>query len=110
MKKFLDALNGLKIALNHKSVLIQMMLGIIAIIGGLIIKLDFYEWLVFIICISLVVSLEIMNTAIEKIGDYLNLENDERIKKIKDLASGAVLISAIGSAIICLLTILRRIK
>lgn len=109
MKKFLDALHGLKIAVNHKSVIIQVFLGIIAIIGGLIIKLDYYEWLSFIICIGLVISLEVMNTAIERIGDYLNIEKDEKIRKIKDLSSGAVLISAIMSAIICLLTFLRRI-
>lgn len=109
MKKFLDALDGLKTALNHKSVLIQFILAILAVIGGIIIKLDYYEWLAFIICISLVITSEIFNTAIEKIGDYLNLEKDERIKVIKNLSSGAVLMSAIGSLIICIFTIIRRI-
>ena len=109
MKKFLDALDGLKTALNHKSVLIQFILAILAVIGGIIIKLDYYEWLAFIICISLVITSEILNTAIEKIGDYLNLEKDERIKVIKNLSSGAVLMSAIGSLIICIFTIIRRI-
>ena len=52
MKKFKDSFNGLKIALNHKAVRIQIVLGILAVIGGLIIRLDFYEWLAFIICIG----------------------------------------------------------
>ena len=109
MKKFSDAFNGLKIAIKHKAVLIQIGLGIIAIIGGIIIKLDYYEWLAFIICIATVISSEIMNTAIERIGDYLNIENDEKIKTIKDLSSGAVLVACLGALIVCIYVTIRRI-
>jgi len=109
VKKFIDAFNGLKIALNHKAVLIQFILGLLAILGGIVIKLDYYEWLAFIICIGIVISGEIFNTAIERIGDYLNIENDLKIKQIKDLSSGAVLIGAITSLVVCILALLRRI-
>ena len=108
MKKFKDALNGVLYALKHRAVLVQLLLAICAIIGGLIIKLDQYEWMAFILCISMVISSEIFNTAIEKIGDYLNEEYDERIKIIKDLASGAVLINSIASLIICIICVIRR--
>ncbi|MBP1529920.1 MAG: diacylglycerol kinase family protein, partial [Erysipelotrichaceae bacterium] len=70
-KKFADSFNGLKIALKHKAVLTQCILGVMAIIGGLIISLDYYEWLAYIICIFMVISMEIMNTAVERIADYL---------------------------------------
>lgn len=109
MKKFKDAFNGLKIALSHKAVIIQIVLGVFAIIGGLIISLDYYEWLAFIICITLVVLCEIFNTSIEKIGDYLNINKDEKIKTIKDLSSAAVLISALGALAVCIAVIIRRI-
>ena len=109
MRKFTDALNGIKIALNHRAVLIQAVLGICAVAGGIIIDLDYYEWLAFIICIVSVISCEIFNTAIEKIADYLNIDKDERIRAIKDLSSAAVLLSAIGALIICILTVFRRI-
>ncbi len=109
MKKFFDSFHGLKIAINHKAVLIQIVLGIIAIIGGMIIKLDFYEWLAFIICISLVIMCEIFNTAIEKLCDYLNSQKDERIRIIKDLSSAAVLISAFGALVVCVVCLLRRV-
>ena len=108
MKKFLDALNGLKIAFNHKSVIIQIILGVIAIIGGLIIKLDYYEWFAFIICIVLVIMAEIFNTSIEKIGNYLSIEKDEKIKQIKDLSSAAVLITSIGALVVCIICVIRR--
>lgn len=110
MKKFLDAYNGLKTALKHKAVMIQIVFGIMAIAGGAIIRLDEYEWLSFIICIALVILCEIFNTAIEKIGDYLNDQHDERIRTIKDLSSAAVLVSAIGAFLVCLTVLIRRIR
>ena len=109
MKKFLDAFNGLKIALGHKAVIIQIFLGVLAIIGGIIIKLDYYEWLAFVICIGLVVFAEIFNTAIEKIGDYLNLQKDAKIKTIKDLSSAAVLISALTALVVCVMCVIKRL-
>ena len=43
MKKFADAFRGLGLALREKSVRIQCVLGLMAVIGGIIIRLDFYE-------------------------------------------------------------------
>ncbi|MBR4470753.1 MAG: diacylglycerol kinase [Erysipelotrichaceae bacterium] len=109
MKKFRDAFNGLKIGMHHKAVIIQCVLGTMAVIGGLIIKLDHYEWLAFVICIMSVISMEIMNTSVEMIGNYLNMNEDPKIKAIKDLSSAAVLVSGIGSLIVCILCLIRRI-
>ena len=109
MKKFSDAFNGLKIGFSHKAVMIQIVLALMAIIGGIIIKLDYYEWFAFIICIMLVITSEIFNTSIEKIGNYLNIKKDEKIKQIKDLSSAAVLIASIGSLIVCIICVIRRL-
>ncbi len=109
MKKFKDSFNGLKLALNHKAVRTQIILGLMAVIGGLIIRLDHYEWLAFIICIGAVISSEILNTAIEQIGNYLNTNKDERIRVIKDLSSSAVLVSSLAALIVCILCVIRRL-
>ena len=109
MKKFADAFHGLKLALDHKAVLIQCILGIMAVIGGLVIHLDHYEWLAFIICIGLVILCEIFNTAIEKIADYLNVHQDERIRTIKDLSSAAVLVASFTALAVCIMCVLRRL-
>lgn len=108
MKKFKDAFNGLKLALKEKSVIIQVILGICAIIGGFIIRLDIYEWLAFMICIGLVISLEIANSVIEKLCDLYSKEYDERIKKIKDMSSAFVLVASIFALIVCILVTIRR--
>lgn len=109
MKKFIDAFNGLKIALKEKSVIIQCILGLMAIIGGLIIKLDEYEWLAFMVCIGLVISLEIANSVIEKLCDLYSTKYDERIKIIKDMASAFVLVASIFALIVCIIVVIRRI-
>ena len=108
-KKFTDSFRGLACGLKHRAVKVQCILGILAVIGGMIIKLDHYEWLAFAICIAMVISAEIMNTAIERIGDYLNSEMDERIRSIKDLSSAAVLVASFGALAVCILCIVRRL-
>lgn len=109
MKKFKYAFDGLKYAFKQKAVLTQGILAILAIIGGLIIKLDNYEWLAFIVCIAGVISLEIINSVIESLSDLYTDKYDERIKHIKDMASGAVLVFSIGALLVCLICVIRRL-
>ncbi|MGA9211297.1 diacylglycerol kinase family protein [Kaistella sp.] len=47
-----------------------------------------------------VLSLEILNTCVEKIGDMIQPDYDERIKIIKDIAAGSVFLMAIASVVI----------
>lgn len=49
---------------------------------------------------TLVISIEMINTAVEIITDILFKEYDPRAKAIKDTAAGAVLITAMGAALI----------
>ena len=53
-----------------------------------------------LICIGVVLSLEIMNTAIEHFVDLVEPNQNPKAGAIKDLAAGAVLIFSITSAII----------
>lgn len=107
--KFKYAFAGLKQAFKEKAIMIQIILAVCAIIGGIIIKLDAYEWLAFTICIGLVISLEIFNSVIEKLCDLYSLEKNEKIRVIKDMAASAVLVSAIAAFIVALICVLRRI-
>ncbi len=110
MKKFLPAFCGLKTAFGDKGIRIQCVLGAMAVIGGLLIHLDAYEWLAFTICIAMVISSEIFNSAIEKLCDRVNEEEDERIKTIKDLSCAAVFLACLGSLAVCVICVLRRLR
>ena len=106
INKFRYAFEGLKACLKDKSIVIQLILGILAVIGGFIIR---YEWLAFIICIGMVISSEIFNSIIEHLCNLYTSEYNEKIKLIKDLGSAAVLVTGIASLTVCILCLIRRI-
>ena len=96
-KKFLPALRGLADAVKDGGIRIQMVLGIVTVCAGIILRFDTAEWLAVIISIALVVSLEMVNTCIERVCDLVSLSRDERIRYIKDLSAGAVLAASLGA-------------
>ncbi len=58
------------------------------------------EFIAVAIVSIIVLSVEMLNTAVEATVDHMFKEYDERAKIIKDIAAGAVLLTAIGSAVI----------
>jgi len=73
------------------------------IAGGLIFQLSATEWCCLILAIIAVWSAEALNTAFEFLADVASPEFHPLVKHAKDVAAGAVLISAIGAAIIGIL-------
>ena len=61
------------------------------------------------ILFGLVISLELVNTAIENVVDLVTMEKKPKAKIAKDVAAGAVLVSAIFSAIIGLIIFIPKI-
>ena len=53
--------------------------------------------------------MEMINTAIEKLCDVVHLEQHPLIKKVKDIAAGAVLVSAVFSLITAAIIFLPKI-
>lgn len=109
MEKFKVAFKGLVDGFKDKSILIQYILGFIAIIVALVIRVSMIELMVIIICIGLVISGEYFNTAIERLADLVTTKTDERVRYIKDLSAAAVLMQAIVSLIIMIIIISRII-
>jgi len=70
-------------------------------------------WSEFVILITLsvvVLSVEMLNSAVELITDVLFKEYHEQAKWIKDMAAGAVLITALGAAVIGYIILYEPIK
>jgi diacylglycerol kinase len=101
MKKFNYAFNGIKIALKESSFRVQLVCAAIAISAGIFFSISYPEWIWIIFCICTVLTLEVVNTAIEKSLDIFSKGwfLDE-IKIVKDLSAGFVFISVIMSLII----------
>lgn len=100
-KSFKFASDGVKIAvLKGRNFRIQLLIGFIAIILGLVLRLSFAEWLDLFLIINLVLILELINTSIESVVDLVSPEIHEKAKIAKDVAAAAVLITSFTSIVI----------
>jgi len=110
LASFRYAFNGLRILIKEEhNARIHLFVACCVLIAGVVLKISATEWIAVIFCIGLVIALELINSAIENIADFITGEKNETIKKIKDLSAGAVLIAAIASAIIGLIIFLPKI-
>ena len=73
------------------------------VIMGFLFKISLTEWGWIVLCVMSVWTAEALNTAFEFLADVASPEFHPLVQKAKDVAAGAVLISAIGAAIICVL-------
>ena len=89
--------HALKTELNLK---FDVLVAILTIVLGIVFKISINEWIICITLIGLVLSAELMNTAIETVVDMFTREKNELAGKAKDISAGAVLILAIASAIV----------
>ena len=96
---------------SEASLKIQSTIGLIAIVLGIYFEINTTEWMFVVLSIAAVLTAETINSSIEELADKVTLEKDPMIKKVKDMAAGAVLISAIASLIIgCLIFIPKFIQ
>lgn len=76
---------------------IETGLAVLAVTAGILLHLSTMEWLLVILCIGMVLAGEGFNTAIERLADLYTTEHNERIKGLKDIAAGSVLLLAIAA-------------
>ena len=104
-KEFLErlgfAISGVRYAvLREKSIRFQMMAAVVACVLLLILQPAIYWWAIIFVVIAMILAAEMFNTAIEGLCDYVQPEDDVKIKHIKDVAAGAVLITSVGAIIV----------
>ena len=83
-----------KLVTTEHSVMVQSSLAVLMIIAGFYFNIDRYEWIMQVLAFGLVLSIEGLNTAVEKIADFIHPEFHDRIGFIKDIAAGAVMFAA----------------
>lgn len=104
IRSILYALEGIRNAVNYeKNFRIQFLIVLLLLPTGILLRLSGTEWIFILICCAMVLSFEIINSAIEKICNFIYPDQHPAIKQIKDMSAGAVLISTIISVIIGLI-------
>jgi diacylglycerol kinase (ATP) len=89
-----------KLITTEHSIMVQFSLGILISIAGFYFEISKTEWLFQTFAVGLVLSIEGLNTAVEKIADFIHPEFHTKIGFIKDIAAGAVFFAAITALII----------
>ena len=84
-----------KLITTEHSVMVQFSVGIIITILGFVFGITKTEWMFQTMAIGIVLATEGVNTAVEKIADFIHPEFHTRIGFIKDIAAGAVTFAAI---------------
>ena len=95
------ALKGaIKLATTEHSVMVQSSIAVLLVIAGFYFEISREEWMFQTLAIGLVLSVEGLNTAVEKVADFIHPEFHEKIGFIKDIAAGAVFFAAITAIVI----------
>ena len=94
---------------TERNMKIHVLAMAIVIALGIFLKLSKIEWCIIIITIVMVISAELFNTAIETVVNMITMEKNEKAKIAKDVSAGAVLVTAIGSAIVGLIIFIPKV-
>lgn len=81
--------------------------GVIAVM--FLINATLVEWAVICLCIMIVLSLELLNTALENLLDYIDPKFNRAVGIMKDMTAGGVLVAALGSVVVGSLIIIPKI-
>jgi diacylglycerol kinase (ATP) len=83
-----------KLVTTEHSVMVQFSIMLLMIFAGFYFHISREEWMLQTLAFGLVLGIEGLNTAVEKIADFIHPEFHDRIGFIKDIAAGAVLFAA----------------
>lgn len=111
IKSFDYAFQGIKSTLrDEQNIFVMLIMAVIALTLGIVFKISYLERLVIVLVIALVLSLEVMNTAIEAVVDLHDGNKTSKYGKMaKDCASGAVLVATFFALIIGIMVFLPKI-
>ena len=109
-KSFRYAFSGIYtlIKIEHNA-RIHLCVTIGVLFSGFFFELSAAEWINLIFAIGLVFSAEAFNSAIEYLSDLVSPEYHPLVKKAKDVAAAAVLLTAIAAALIGLIIFIPKI-
>lgn len=85
---------------SERNAKIHLIVAFIVVLLGLSLGISSSEWAVIFLAILLVFLAEIVNTAFEKTLDIVDPNHNPKVRIIKDMMAGAVLVAALGAIII----------
>lgn len=110
IKSFTHAFEGLKTLWSHEpNFKIHFLALILVSLMSYLLKISKTEWLILIVVMSIVLITEAINTSLEYLADGVSKDFNIDIKKAKDVAAAAVVLSAINAIVIGLIMFLPKL-
>lgn len=110
LRSFVHAARGIRDFIRTgANARLQLLAAVVAVGGGIALGLSANEWIAVVLCIGLVLAAEAFNTALEELADEVSLERRPRIRRAKDMAAGAVLLTALTATTVALIILARHL-
>jgi diacylglycerol kinase len=108
--KFEDAFRGLKRGIRgHSSFFVHFFFAALVTVAAFVLRCTPAEWCVLLLCIGMVLTAELVNSAIETLVRGLDKEIRDRVYPCLDIAAGAVLMASITAVIVGLIVFVNRL-
>lgn len=109
LRATLNSWNGLRAAAQSEEAFRQeLVVFVLAVPAAFLIATDTWRWVALIGVIVLLMVVELLNTAIEKLSDHVTPDNHPAIGRIKDMASAAVGLSLLLAVLVWLVAFAER--
>ncbi|MEK7065207.1 MAG: diacylglycerol kinase family protein [Patescibacteria group bacterium] len=96
-----DAWHGVKFVFKHEqNFRVQTFVAIAVVLAGWYFRLSKPEWILVIFLILSVITLEFLNSAVEKLSDILKPRLDYQVEAVKDIMAGVVFLTSLGAIVI----------
>lgn len=94
---------------DQQNLRVHVCVAVLVLIAGSFATLTPPEWCILVTVIFLVLAMEVMNSAIEKLVDFISPGHHEQAGIVKDISAGAVLLTAIGAVIVGMIIFLPKL-
>ncbi|MCZ2342078.1 MAG: diacylglycerol kinase [Bacteroidales bacterium] len=109
-EKFAEAIRGVQLGVRGQaSFFVHFFFTALAIAAGVILECERVEWCLVILCIGLVLTTELFNSALERLFHGLDADTKQRLTGVLDIAAGAVLMASLTAFIVGGIIFLRRL-
>lgn len=104
------ALDGISYTVYHeRNFKIELFIMVVVLMAGVYFKVTKIEWIILLLTISSVLTLELVNTSIERCVDLVTKDYHELAKNAKDISAGAVLVMSLFSVCVGIIIFLPKV-
>lgn len=109
-QKFRCAFRGLRLGVRGQtSFLVHFLVGGAVVLAAALLQVDRAEWCLLLLCITVVLTAEMFNSALEHLARAVDRSENRRLASALDIGSAAVLTAAIGASVVGSLILLTRV-